>query len=154
MDFELQLRSETVGRMVQNVPLCVEPRVSIRDVFGQMKEQNAGAVLICRDGVLAGIFTERDALRLMASGAGLDQPVERVMVAGPVTLSTSDTVGCAIEKMSSGGYRHLPIVDDEGHPVGLLKVSGILHYLVEHFPELIYTLPPQPHHSTQQREGA
>jgi hypothetical protein len=76
------------------------------------------------------------------------------MVAGPVALSISDTVGCAIQKMSSGGYRRLPIVDDEGRPVGLLKVSGILHYLVEHVSKVVYTLPPEPHYSTQQREGA
>jgi hypothetical protein len=56
--------------------------------------------------------------------------------------------------MSFGGYRRLPIVDDKGRPTGLLKVPGILHYLVEHFPNVVYNLPPTPHHSTQEREGA
>ena len=37
---------------------------------------------------------------------------------------------------------------------GVLKVSGILHYLVEHFPKVVYTLPPEPHHKTAAREGA
>jgi hypothetical protein len=38
--------------------------------------------------------------------------------------------------------------------VGLLKVRGIVHYLVEHFPKTIYNLPPEPSMVTQQREGA
>jgi hypothetical protein len=29
-----------------------------------------------------------------------------------------------------------------------------MHYLAEHFPSVIYNLPPEPHHSTQEREGA
>jgi hypothetical protein len=63
-------------------------------------------------------------------------------------------VGKAIGLMSAGGFRRLPIVDDQGKPVGLLKVSGILHYLVEHFPKVVYTLPPAPHHKMGEREGA
>jgi CBS domain-containing protein len=71
-----------------------------------------------------------------------------------VTILSSDTVGVAIAKMSSGGYRRLPLVDEENRPVGMLKVSGILRFLVEHFPKMVYTLPPSPHHRMQQREGA
>jgi branched-chain amino acid transport system substrate-binding protein len=48
----------------------------------------------------------------------------------------------------------LPIVDELGRPTGILTVQGIMHYLVEHFPAAIYNLPPVPHHSFQQREGA
>jgi hypothetical protein len=66
----------------------------------------------------------------------------------------SETVEAAIARMSLGGYRRLPVVDDQNRPVGLLKVSAILHYLVQHFPKYIYNLPPKSEHSTQHREGA
>ena len=69
-------------------------------------------------------------------------------------MTENDNVGTAIRKMSLGGHRRLPIVDDQGRAVGLVKVSGILHYLVEHFPQTIYNLPPKPHPTTQEREGA
>ena len=90
----------------------------------------------------------------MASGADLGVPIDEVKVPNPVTVSSTDTVGKAISKMSVGGYRRLPIVDDQGRAVGILKVSGILRYLVEYFPEVVYTLPPGPHHRTKEREGA
>lgn len=154
MDFQLNLNAETVEQAHPSVPICVEPSTSVRAVFDELKDDNRGAALVCRDGILVGIFTERDALKLMADGTDLDQPIENVMIAEPKTLSSSDTVGQAISKMSFGGYRRLPIVDDAGRPVGILKVPGILRYLVEHFPSVVYNLPPAPHHITQEREGA
>lgn len=154
LNFRLDLNSETVDQAFPAIPTCVDPHTSIREVFHIFKEQRKGCILICRDETLIGIFTERDALRLMAEAANLDRPIEQVMVPKPVAVSARDTVGKAIAKMSFGGYRRLPIVDDTGRPVGLLKVSSILRYLVEHFPNVVYTLPPAPHHATQQREGA
>jgi CBS domain-containing protein len=119
-----------------------------------MGEFNQAAVLICRDGKLLGIFTERDALKMMAGKANFDVKLSEVMTRNPVTLSRRDSVGSAIAKMSQGGYRRLPIVDEGGRPVALLKIEGILHFLVEHFPSVIYNLPPEPHQITQDREGA
>ena len=154
MNFHLHLDTETVDHTNPAQPLCVEPQLTVREILEQLKSQTKESVLVCRDGVLAGIFTERDALRLLAAGADLDVPVEQVMSPEPESISERVTVSSAIRIMSEGGFRHLPIVDDDAHPVGLLKVSSILHYLVQHFPEYIYNLPPTPHQATQEREGA
>jgi len=154
VDFQLNLGSETVEQISSAQPVCVEPDCSVRDVLHRMKANRRGAVLICREGRLDGIFTERDALKLMAAGADFDVPVEQVMTAHPESLADNDTVGAAIAKMSHGSYRRMPIVDADGRPKGFVKVSGILHFLVAHFPSIVYNLPPNPHHSTQSREGA
>ncbi len=154
MDFQLSLNSETVRSTNPAQPLAVEPDTPVRDVMSLLKAQNAGSVLICRDGLLVGIFTERDALKLMATGGDLGQPIESVMIRDPVTLREEDTVACAIRKMAKGGYRRMPIVDADGKPTGLVKVSGVVHYLVEHFPETIYNLPPVPGQISTEREGA
>jgi CBS domain-containing protein len=101
-----------------------------------------------------GIFTERDAVRLLAGSADLEVPIEQVMVREVVTLAQRDTVAKAIAMMWEGGYRRLPILDEAGRPVGMLGVAGILHFMVEHFPDVVYTLPPQPHAASQERDGA
>ena len=154
MDFHLHLNTETIDHTHVSEPLSVSPETSAREVIEALASRNTGSMLICRDGVLLGIFTERDALKLIAQGGDFDAPIEKSMTRQPVTLQACDTVGAAINTMAKGGYRRLPIVDAQGQPVGMVKVSGILHYLVEHFPKVIYTLPPQPHHTMQQREGA
>jgi CBS domain-containing protein len=112
-----------------------------------------GAVLVCRDGLLVGIFTERDALRLLASGGNLDSPIETLMTRNPVTVRETDSVGTAIGKMSINRYRRVPVVDSEGRPTGLLDVSGVIHWLVDHFPSAVYNLPPVAKPGMLQREG-
>ena len=154
MDFELHLETETVESCYPAPPHCASPEDSVRSVLRTMREGRTGATMVCTEGKLIGIFTERDALRLLADNADLDAPVSQAMVRDPVTLRKTDTVAHAIGLMSAGGFRRLPIVDSQGKVQGLLKVSGILHYLVEHFPKVVYTLPPGPHHKTNTREGA
>ncbi len=154
MDFQLNLNKETVNHCHPAEVLCVAPTVSVGEAMRQMKEQNRGAVLVCNERIVIGIFTERDALKLMAAGGSFDTPIQELMTADPVVLRAGDRVGKAISMMAQGGYRRLPIVDERGQPTGIIKVEGIMHYLVEHFPAVIYNLPPEPHHSTQQREGA
>ena len=154
MDFQLNLNTETLEQLYTKDPIRLEPHATVREAFRRMKEQDRGAVLVCRDGVLAGIFTEHDALTLMAAAGDLDGPIERVMTENPVALSERDTIGTAITKMARGGYRRLPIVDVDGGPTGFLKVSTVLHFLVDHFPATVYNLPPTPHHTTETREGA
>lgn len=110
--------------------------------------------MVCEDQRLLGVFTERDALRLLADGANLDVPVAEKMIQNPITVRKTDTVARAISLMSVGGFRRLPIIDEAGRIEGVLKVSALLHYLVEHFPKVIYTLPPEPHYKPAAREGA
>src|SRR5690606_23731224 len=100
------------------------------------------------------IFTERDALRALADETPLDAPVSTAMTRAPVALRPKDTLAQAIHLMSAGGFRRLPIVDSQDKLIGLLKVSGVLRYLVEHFPQVVYTLPPAPHHRSTHRHGA
>jgi len=65
-----------------------------------------------------------------------------------------DTVADAIRTMSQGGYRRVPVVDELGRPLGVIKVAHIVHYLVDFFPQTVYNLPPDPDAVMQQREGA
>lgn len=126
----------------------------MRDALQVMSEQGSGSVLVCDGDELLGILTERDVLKLISEQADFDAPIEQFMTAQPVTLGKDAAIAKAIQLMAEGGYRRIPIVDDRGRPVAMLKVSDVLHHLVEHFPQFIYNLPPAPHHVTQEREGA
>jgi len=153
VDIELNLMTESVEQAGPIKPLCVEPATPIRAVLLLLRERHRQSVMVCREGQLVGVFTERDALRVMARNADLSAPVESVMTPNPVTVRSGEKIGTAVQRMSTGGYRRLPIVDDAGQPVGLVHVSGIVHYLVEHFPKAIYNLPPVAYPVMQQREG-
>ena len=69
-------------------------------------------------------------------------------------MRPKDSVAAAVRRMEEGGYRHLPIVDEAGRPLGMLSVKRIVHYLAEHFPATIYNLPPNPDRFPLEAEGA
>lgn len=140
-------------------PLMVGPDDMVGAVLELMSAQRESCVLVCDNKQLLGIFTDRDALRWMARAAEdttitQDRPISRCMTGNPVSLRSSTTVGKTIRVMSAGRYRHLPVVDSQGGIAGLASVRGIIRYLVEHFPDTIYTLPPITDKVQEEREGA
>jgi CBS domain-containing protein len=153
VDFQLSLESEGVGSAYPDQPLAASSHESVGKVLQLLRAQRTGAVLICDGPKLIGILTERDALKLMARGADMSVPVRDVMTSSPTSIAATATVADAIRVMAEGGYRHLPIVDTAGKPTGVLAVHGVVHYLVDHFPETVYNLPPNPH-AARAREGA
>ncbi len=121
-----------------------------------MAEQRNGCCLLKDSaGKLVGIFTERDFVqRVVAAGRDVSLPVGEVMTPNPKTLTQRDNVQKAVDVMGAEGFRHLPILGDDGQPVGVLSVKAIIHYLVEYFPAKVYNLPPTPDQAQPAREGA
>ena len=154
VSFQLSLNTEPVTAAYPTDPLLVSPESSVGEAVRLIKAHRKGSVLVCQDHRLQGIFTERDALKWMASGKSADESVVDWMSSELHSLPATATVGEAIRLMSEGGYRRMPIVGDDGKAIGLAAVQGIVHYLVDHFPQTIYTLPPQPGSVPSEREGA
>jgi CBS domain-containing protein len=152
--FRLDLNSETVDQCYPTEPVCLTPADTAAEAVRRMREQHRGAVLVCQGEAVVGIFTERDVLKMMVAQTSFNAPLSQHMTSDPVVLRASDSVGRAITMMARGGYRRLPVVDNRGQPTGIVSVKGILHYLVEHFPATIYNLPPKPHQTLHEREGA
>lgn len=154
MSFHLSLNTEPVTAAYPDDPLLVSPDATVGEVLRLLKAHRAASVLVCADKQMVGIFTERDALRWMASGQSPDLPIESLMSRKLTAVHEKSTVGEAIRLMSQGGYRRLPVLSADGQPTGVAAVHGIVHYLVEHFPQTIYTLPPKPDSVQVEREGA
>ena len=150
------LRADRVsGLRLRDVCRC-KPSDRIDHVVQCMIRQRTGCVLVTGDDDrLAGIFTERDFVnRVVAQGREVSQPVQNVMTPQPRTISRNSTVLEAVELMGTDGYRHLPVMGEDGQPVGVLSVKDVMHYLVEYFPAKVYNLPPTPEHTQPAREGA
>jgi CBS domain-containing protein len=120
-----------------------------------MRDRRVGCVVVCRDHRLVGIFTERDLMRrVIAAGLPLTTPVSACMTPGPVTVGPKESIRSAVDRMEKGSYRHLPVLDEQQRPVGILSIKRIVHYLVEHFPATVYNQPPKPPAAPPRREGA
>jgi len=154
MELSRDLRVDSVSRLEPNEPRAVDAAGTAADAVAAMRQWNIGSLLVTEFGRVVGIFTERDLLvRVLAPGLPLDTPVRRCMTPNPVTVSPKDSVRTAIKRMQKGGYRHLPVVDEAGRPVGVLSARRVVHYLVEHFPGLVFNLPPEPDRYPAEPEG-
>jgi signal-transduction protein with cAMP-binding, CBS, and nucleotidyltransferase domain len=135
--------------------VAVPPETTIGQAARIMKEHRVGCVLVEDVGKLIGIFTERDILTKLV-GTGYDPArvrVDGVMTRDPETLTPEDPIAFALERMSVGGFRHVPLVDAEGRAVGILSVKDIVDYLAEHFSREILNIPPEPGRQPRIPEG-
>ncbi|MEE9296167.1 MAG: CBS domain-containing protein [Phycisphaerae bacterium] len=134
--------------------VSVEPDETIAETIALMRRHQTGCVVVRQQGALKGIFTERDILTgVLTEGVRLETPISTVMTAGPETLLLTDSVADVIRRMNDGGYRHMPVVEASGDVVGVVSVKCVVQYLVEHFPEAVYNLPPDPNALSTAREG-
>jgi len=154
VDVVLKLAGESVAAAEPIAPVVVQPDWSVRDVFAHLQSAGRSTALVCQDGRLIGIFTERDAVRVMANRSDLGAPISSAMSTEPKTVAPTDTILRAIQLMASGNCRRLPVVDEWGHPRGIIQTAGIVRLLVEFFPRCVYNLPPDPHSLIQDREGS
>lgn len=155
MGIRQNLWQDDLTQVEITAPRVVEPDMSLRQVLRVMKKAAAGCILICQGNRLIGIFTERDYIkRVLARPADLDAPIRHYMTENPVTACLSETLGNVIQTMYQGGYRHLPVVSDDGQLAGTVSVKRIVQYLVDHYPATVYNLPPQPRQVQEAREGA
>jgi CBS-domain-containing membrane protein len=76
------------------------------------------------------------------------------MTANPQTLGADAPLIDALRKMEAGAYRNVPLVDDGGQVVGVLRQQDLLEYVAEAFPQGILNLPPRPHQQMEEPDGA
>ena len=143
----------TVGDLTRSGYPTLSPDDTVTEAIGAMRQSRHGSAVVCKDGALVGIFTERDLLRVIRENR-VDSLVSDVMTVNPQTVTTSDPLITATRLMDQGGYRRLPVLDDDGHPVGVLDVKAIMHRIVEHFPEAVYNQAAHAQLIARHREGA
>ena len=83
-------------------------------------------IIVDRDGKCKGIFTERDAIRIIANDIPLNTPLNQVMTTNLKTIDEHATFAMAKHVMRTHNIRHLPVVDEKGRFIGLLNLRKIL----------------------------
>jgi len=123
----------TVGEVMrQGGELRVAPAAeTVRGVFARVRHQGrrTGAIMLVDPaGRLAGLFTDSDLARLFEAraDAALDEPIARVMTTRPVVIGPAARVGEALDLLRARKFSELPVVDDDGRPVGMLDITDLI----------------------------
>ncbi len=148
-DVGKELLGTSISEVKRTVPVTVAPTATVAKAAELMRKKKVSAVLVVEKKKgkpqLAGIFTERDLVNRALPAKGWQKAaVKKYMTPRPETLRPKDAVAYAINKMSVGRFRHVPIVDDKGAPAGMISIRDVADFIVELFPEHILNLPSEP----------
>ncbi len=110
--------------------LTIDPDARLAEAARGMTDRGVGAVLVFDGERLAGILTERDLLKALASGYRDDASVSQWMTRNPDTVDADEATDHAAALMIHGGFRHLPVVD-EGRVVGILSIRDLMRVALE-----------------------
>lgn len=117
-------------RDIATAPLVsVDHQTSVRQTVEIMDQKNATAVIVMA-GSPAGIFTERDVLKRVATKEiALEQTaVAQVMTAPVITMPQSSLVGDVLAEMYRRDIRNMPVAGDGNALTGLVSMPEILQY--------------------------
>jgi len=135
------LLCDSIGSIGLKTPLMVKPDTSLADCVTLFQKHKVGSLLVGdADGKLVGIFTERDCiLKVMGKVESLsDSVVGDFMTPNPVRERPEASIAFALNLMSHGGFRHVPIVDQDDVPIGIISVKDVVDHIVRRMLEAIY----------------
>ena len=108
--------------MLTNV-ITASPSMTVKETIEILYNKHIGCVVsIDDDKKCIGIFTERDAIRLVAKNVDLNQPLGNVMTKNIITIPEDSSINEVRRIICAHRIRHLPVVNQEGRLVGLLSV--------------------------------
>lgn len=151
---EKQLLAEEVAQLTLDDFCIVTADTTVRDAVGRMRVSKHNCAFVVGEKTqIVGIFTDRDILtKIVSEPTTWDEPVSNYMTANPDKLAPTATTHEAMQMMDTGGYRNVPIV--EGSTIhGNVTHFAVIQFLIDHFPEAVYNLPPEPGNFADARDG-
>jgi CBS domain-containing protein len=112
--------------------ISLQPHRTLSEAIRTLSEKRIGAVIVMgADGALVGILSERDIIRALGeSGAGaLESAVSRSMTSQVVTCRPQTSVDELMEIMTTGRFRHVPVVEN-GRVTGIVSIGDVVKHRV------------------------
>jgi len=128
----------SVDLICEKEALSIGANATVREAVTLMVDRRVGCLLVTDDdGCLVGVFTERDVLnRVSEDLTRLDQPISSFMTANPEVVMKRDSIAYALHQMDVGGYRHIPMVNSQRHPRGIISIRDIMRFICIRFADL------------------
>jgi CBS domain-containing protein len=132
-EVERGLFRDRIASLQPRRPIAVPPDTTVGDALKTMMERGVGCLVVVEGEKLLGLFSERDALmRVNVDAVKIAaRPVSEVMTVNPATLHARDKIAYALHRMNVGGFRHIPILDEDDKLVAVISIRDILRYLTE-----------------------
>ena len=125
----------TVARILQEKGrdvMTIAPEASLAEVAATLSERRIGAVLVVEQGAIRGIVSERDIVRALArhGSEALRKLAVDCMTESVVTCRPEDTIHELMQKMTTGRFRHMPVVEG-GKLTGIISIGDVVKRRIE-----------------------
>ncbi|MCP4783643.1 MAG: CBS domain-containing protein [Fuerstiella sp.] len=137
--------------------VALDRSATVGDAVQTMIQNRLGVILIVEDNKLIGLFSERDVLTRVVAQERVPAvtPIVDVMTPDPECLHFDDEIVFALNKMTVGGFRHVPILDDDGAPIAVVSMRDVVDHIVSYYSNEVFNIPATPDaRVSSRREGA
>lgn len=113
--------------------VTMAPDETLAEAVQLLAKRRIGAVVVTKGGGrIAGILSERDIVRIIASDGPevLARPVSAAMTAKVKVCREDNSVNDVMEIMTAGRFRHLP-VERDGVLVGIISIGDVVKKRIE-----------------------
>jgi CBS domain-containing protein len=98
---------------------------TIQQAVQLLNDRHVGSLVVVDDeDKCIGIFTERDAIRVMANRFSSDEPLSKIMSRHVVTTSIDASFDEVKRLILSHNIRHIPVTDQAGKLIGLFSIRA------------------------------
>lgn len=113
--------------------ISTTPDATLESAARTLADNKIGALIVLHDGgKVCGIVSERDIVRLVASGgaSALGSPVDSCMTQKVVSCTSDESIDSVMEKMTKGKFRHVPVIDN-GHLSGIISIGDVVKLKIQ-----------------------
>jgi CBS domain-containing protein len=128
---ERTLAEESVLTIQHRPYTAISPETSVKDALRTLSALDISCLMIEEGGELVGVFSERDALLKIGTDIDSkgDNPVSDYMTANPIYVHDTSASASALCVMAVSGYRHVPVVNLDGHIQGIVSPQRVTEFL-------------------------
>lgn len=125
----------TVRDILQNKGVelwTTSPDATVYEAVGLMGEKGIGALVVLKDGLVVGVLSERDYSRkvVLQGRTSRDTKVGEILSFPVITVSPMDSIGHCMQLMTTERIRHLPVVDEQSHLLGVISMGDLVKWVM------------------------
>jgi len=127
--------TDTIDKVLKhksfNKVLALDPDQTVFEALQTMAQYDVGCLIVCSEGQLVGIFSERDYARkgILQGHVSKETKVREIMTSPVMYISPEHTVDDCMNLMTDRHFRHLPVLEND-KVIGMVSIGDLVKWVI------------------------